>query len=452
MWTSEHARALRTVIELLNESGIPWLILRNYKGLPQRNRAKDIDIAVRKEDFSSVSRIITEAMVRHNFHSVSCKKFQYAWCFTFYELQDDSPCIMKVDIMEPFLWRGASIITFDELYAHKVPYGKFYVPTPVYDAFMLWLKPLMTGGMIKVDYKSDILTAAKKYPVEIYSLMQRKLGQKLTLQIRRLFERSDVEGSLQFQSDIRLRSWLICCYRYPLTTMRSLLEHLYIEVKHRCFSGKRMIVLIGADGTGKSTIIEHLKNRAGNLLKWDTARIKILHFRPGILPNLSKLVFWRKGRLAADDSANPHCAKPSNAFVSFIRLLYYTFDYVFGYYVRLRWLFGRHYIILFDRYYYDFIVDPARSRIKLPKIVPMFVMRLIPRPTLTVLIDNDVETILDRKQELPASEIVRQLGEYRTLIKSLPNAISVDGRNSVVDTVDEIVIEYIRNIAMPIKA
>jgi len=51
---------------------------------------------------------------------------------------------------------GAQVISFSEVYQERVKYKDFYVPNEIYDGFMLWVKPLLTGGFIKEKYKSDI--------------------------------------------------------------------------------------------------------------------------------------------------------------------------------------------------------------------------------------------------------------------------------------------------------
>lgn len=50
-WNHKHAVALQSVFEALDEQNIPWMIMRNYEGLPEVNTSKDIDIAIPRKDW-----------------------------------------------------------------------------------------------------------------------------------------------------------------------------------------------------------------------------------------------------------------------------------------------------------------------------------------------------------------------------------------------------------------
>jgi hypothetical protein len=72
-------------------------------------------------------------------------------------------------------------------------------------------------------------------------------------------------------------------------------------------------------------------------------------------------------------------------------------------------------ITVFDRYIYDFLVDPFRTRIKLPYSIRRLFTRLVKQPKVVYVLDTDAETIYRRKQELTREEIARQLVEFRRL-------------------------------------
>jgi thymidylate kinase len=77
--------------------------------------------------------------------------------------------------------------------------------------------------------------------------------------------------------------------------------------------------------------------------------------------------------------------------------------------------------IVFDRYFYDFIVDPRRSRLSLPGWVPRLYLAATPQPDLVFFLDTTAEEIYARKQELQPEEIERQLSAYRRLAEQDPD-------------------------------
>ncbi len=93
--------------------------------------------------------------------------------------------------------------------------------------------------------------------------------------------------------------------------------------------------------------------------------------------------------------------------------------------------------VVFDRYYYDLIVDPCRYRFGGPKFAPIVINKFIPKPDLIILLDAPVEILLQRKQEVSFSEAERQRTEYLNLIKKLPSSVVVNSAQPLQNTVSE---------------
>ena len=78
--------------------------------------------------------------------------------------------------------------------------------------------------------------------------------------------------------------------------------------------------------------------------------------------------------------------------------------------------------IIFDRYFFDFIVDQKRSAIKINKSVAILIYKLlIPKPNQVFFIKVDAQKAHDRKKELPVKSIEEINGNYDLLSKSLKN-------------------------------
>ena len=74
-------------------------------------------------------------------------------------------------------------------------------------------------------------------------------------------------------------------------------------------------------------------------------------------------------------------------------------------------------MILYDRYYFDFISDPKRSNLRLHRSFTKFMYRWIKKAEVNVFLYAPVEEILARKQELKAPEIVSLSHSYRELFE-----------------------------------
>ena len=179
------------------------------------------------------------------------------------------------------------------------------------------------------------------------------------------------------------------------------------------------ISISGVDGAGKSTILNNLKDK----LTHDRYEVVILRHRPSIFPILSA---WTKGKKQAEaDAAGrlPRQGGNNSVLLSLPRFAYYFLDYVLGYWlIRARYL-SRGYVVLYDRYYYDFMADPRRSNLKLPPFLARIFYMLVPEPELNVFLYAAPEVILSRKQELSESVIRSLTTSYSKLFARL-------GRNS----------------------
>ncbi|NQY28672.1 MAG: hypothetical protein HRT69_04285 [Flavobacteriaceae bacterium] len=190
-------------------------------------------------------------------------------------------------------------------------------------------------------------------------------------------------------------------------------------VKQLVFSKGLVITFSGVDGAGKSTVIENVKYEIEKRLR---KPVKILRHRPSLLPILSA---WVKGKVKAEqDAANrlPRKGTNKNFISSFLRFSYYYTDYLFGqFYVYFRYTCRGH-VVLYDRYYFDFINDSKRSNIQLPKQIIKAGYHLLLKPDLNFFLYADSEVILKRKKELDAKTISVLNEEYLDLFDTLRNS------------------------------
>lgn len=180
-------------------------------------------------------------------------------------------------------------------------------------------------------------------------------------------------------------------------------------------SVQKSIAVEAPDGAGKTTFIDALVTEIARYFVSDPSKSAIRHFRPLLLPNLGA-AGEKIGVMKQDKNfTEPHRAKPANFISSFIRMTYYWLDYFIGMPLILRKDAQFDKITIFDRYIYDFLVDPFRTRIKLPYWIRLFFVKMVKQPKIVFVLDAPVDVIYARKQELSMIEIKRQLLEYSKL-------------------------------------
>jgi thymidylate kinase len=191
------------------------------------------------------------------------------------------------------------------------------------------------------------------------------------------------------------------------------------DVLKNIFSNRGFIMTFsGVDGAGKSTIIENVKEILEGKYRRD---VVVLRHRPSILPILSSFRYGREKAEQKTTETLPRQGKNENRLNSLIRFSYYYFDYLLGqFFVKAKYVW-RGNIVIYDRYYFDFIVDGKRSNIQLPKVIPTFLYRFVSHPSLNLFLYANPETILKRKKELDAESIDELTSNYKTLFETLKN-------------------------------
>jgi thymidylate kinase len=162
------------------------------------------------------------------------------------------------------------------------------------------------------------------------------------------------------------------------------------------------IVFLGCDGSGKSTVISRLA------IELETRGIEVLtgHWCPVAC-----------GAAPGANASNPHAQSPRGLISSTAKLG------VLGYRWWRGWIFGdwgrvsRSGAVLFDRYYGDLCVDPARYRYGGPRWLAKLWTRLLPQPDHLLFLDADPEVLLSRKQEVSHEALERSRTGYHRLVE-----------------------------------
>lgn len=194
------------------------------------------------------------------------------------------------------------------------------------------------------------------------------------------------------------------------------LKNVYHYLKDS-FSEKGFIMTFsGVDGAGKSTVISEVSEL---IEKRYRRPVKVLRHRPSLLPILS---VWTKGKEKAhQDAVNslPRQGNNKSSVSSLFRFGYYYTDYILGQFIIYLKYVLRGKIVLYDRYYFDFIADAKRSNILLPKVVTETGYHLLMKPKFNFFLYAAPEKILSRKRELSHRSIVDLTTEYSTLFSKL---------------------------------
>ncbi|MEM9022586.1 MAG: hypothetical protein AAGB22_02505, partial [Bacteroidota bacterium] len=350
----------------------------------------DLDILVPP---ATVQRLVDFAKHYPTVHKVNCCRKSF---MTTLELYFSDRTYLSLDLLSRFQRKAYNILPAEQVLdsAHRNRAG-FSVPAAHFDLEYAFLFYVLNGRSLPPRYVEHF----ERYPAEKQTIFMAYLNAQYGLQLSaisdlsaipeadRLQVRAVVKNLPQNKGRERLRQQ----WAYVQDTVRDM-------VLRKGF----VITFSGVDGAGKSTIIEALRQQ---LVQRYRKKVVVLRHRPSVLPILSS---WTKGKARAEADAAatlPRQGRNRNSLASLLRFTYYFTDYLFGQlYVYTRYLL-RGYVVLYDRYYFDFINDGPRSNIRLPKWLTRLGYGLVLKPRLNFFLHAPSEVILQRKQELDKEAI-----------------------------------------------
>ena len=163
-----------------------------------------------------------------------------------------------------------------------------------------------------------------------------------------------------------------------------------------------LCALVGLDGAGKTTLARNLCELAGASKRF--SGVRYFHWRPKVfeqmefpLPEFRNLP--RKTALVKN---------PLNSVLSTVRLARNALLVQLAWWFTVRPLLRQGCLVLVDRYFYNYRLDPASVKFAGSSKLLQFAERLFPPPDVVVTLAAPPEILLARKQELSEAEIRRQ--------------------------------------------
>lgn len=417
-----------TVIDTLQQANHRLCILHGYKHYPEEiSSASDIDAI--SEAPNQVPYIISEQGIAEVVQVLQHEAT--AFSYTLYRDDHGKPALILLDVSIDYRRNGRVFFTGEEFLETCKPFKFFQVP-PTELEFAYYV--------IKKVAKADLGTDHAQRLSELYS----ESPDLCCTQLKRFFPENEAELIAEaarsgtwtpVQQQIQpLRQSLLGKVGQEnfLKVFKYWLGDLSRRINRILKPTGVMVVFLGTDGSGKSTVIAQVREHLAPAFR----RTHYIHLRP----HLGK-------KTTANDAPviDPHSQPPRSWLASVLKMIYFLFDYVLGYLLKVYPMLIRSTFVVFDRYYHDLLVDSKRYRYGGPMWWARLFGKLMPQPDLWILLDAPAEVLQSRKQEVSFEETARQRDAYLDLVRSFPNGVVVDSSqpiDEVVADVDKTILEF----------
>ena len=407
-------------IDFLEQKKLSYGVLGNTGGYPQQIPS-DVDFVVSRDVLKHIRSYIKEFCAAHGFAFIQVLRHEstaVCVCLAFYDMAIDQYSFIQLDFCSDFKSRGRRLLSC-ELLLNNLKRGdgaQDFWKLNEHLEFTYYLLKKVYKGQITVDQFQHLVTCWHGSPSTILIVLRDFFHPDELQTIQQAFDASDY--ALLNKNLKRLQRSLFKKKKYTVDDWWLNAKNTFNRIRK---PAGLIVGVLGRDGTGKSTLINSIEEEFSFCYR-DVVKY---HLYPGF--------FLSHDKRTADDYTTPHIRRRYNKIVSELKLGFFLFEYFLGYWMKVYPKKLNHYLVIFDRYFVDVLVDPLRYRQAEKSFLAKLVHRLIPKPDMWLILDASTESVLMRKQELTfsLSETLRR--RYLNLQNELSNAYVINADGCVQD-------------------
>jgi len=417
----------------MDEVDLPWAVLRGSEGLPDYTRY-DIDLLIHPDDTDRAEDVLRAAAEHEGWSMVRIvDKFAYRCCMLI-SLGPDRR-YLPIDffggchhrfypIADGAYGLDARVRNDDDVAV--VPSG--------FGAVVALLKELTRHDSFKENSRDEVRDGAQQDPDSFRRAVQGVLSSDLTDRLLAACQVDDWSAVESLVPEIRqqVQSTRSRISPYAIQFFMSNVHH------HLNPPMSGFVVLLGPDGSGKSTIADVV---AEELYKKPFKICQRYEYNFRIMPEMKRLKS-ALGRMMGREVTVAPVIEPGtegsgmNQDHGMLRgmgyVTYYALDFILGRIILFK-LRGRGALLMFARYYHDYYYQLGYGN------VPRWYLRMlecfIPKPDLLIYLDRSAEDIYHGKPELDLDEIKRQQKVIREIVSERSYGEVIDASGGVEATV-----------------
>lgn len=398
-------RVLLALFEAYERECVRYAVLRNSERWPE-HFGKDIDLVVHPKDFRRHDAIVRRLCGRFELTPVVRASRGGHWMYYLVRIEKGEEVEgVYLDLRVALSHMQFEYLPVDVVLEPQCHERGFRTPSKEAELLALLLHCVFDKGYVRPDYRARIDELLAAAGPQFRELAAAELGPGWG---ERLAAVVDTPGGVRA---LRRRLALAILVRRPRELGRYLATRAAVvgdRVRARLRPPGRLVILLGPDGAGKTTLSERVCARLAG------TRVKVSSVYLGAQkPLLPTRRLSQKIRKRFRPAGTVKVVKDVNRRQRLRGLVHIMADKWLRYVVHVRPRLVRGETVVLDRYFYD-LRTFAHPLVRQPWLESI-IMRCIPEPALVFSLVADPALITERKHELTVAETTRQLECYRGL-------------------------------------
>lgn len=356
----------------------------------------------------------------------------------YYLIHNETSSVLQIDFWSCVHWRGLPLfdesVYLDQIQIHS---QEFHVLHHSLNTTITLLKDILYKRKLTQKSLSRVQGCDPDQKGRLRALITQRFGVSIEKSLWASIEITNLNLSLLRKKLIFRLLWnnLIC---HPFRQLGYWGRYIFRLIHSYVFASYGLvIVFIGTDGAGKSTLIENLmQSHFATLLFEKKYRF---HTKLSLFPPIHFFRFF-KNTPAKEQSLYKASSARNLTPLPILQSMIYPFYYGLELFIGNIWISIQKKragaMLIFDRYFYEYLIQDEFSRC--PRWWIHFWIRIIPKPDVTICLTASPEVIHERKPELPLHIIQEQMLRYENLCSSLPNGHIVNTSGNIDNSLSQI--------------
>lgn len=405
--------------QLMDGQEIPYVICSGCAHYPEQIDS-DVDFMVSEQDFARLPTLFRQAGCIPGTQLLQVLQHETSGAYyIFSQAVGARLAFLHPDAAASYRRRGRLWLRSGDVLANrrKSPNG-FWIPAPEVE-FHYYLVKRIDKAKVEERHLQTLAALLAENPEGCAKVLAGCFGNHAS-RIREAIADRDVSWFADNKQALRADLSRVPSLETALSRLASRLKNA-LRIVHRIVRPTGLVLaVLGPDGSGKTTIIEHLERELAPAFR---SQIRF-HLRPHF------------GRPKRNDApvVNPHAQAPRGRLASEAKAALFLLDYWFGW---LRSVYPakiKSTFVVFDRYYHDMLVDKVRYRLPKQTLLVRALAPLVPPPDLWLILDAPPEVLVARKGEISLEVAIQLTASYRQLATDLPNARLVESGGGLEET------------------